>query len=247
MSTNIKSIKSEVKVNIVTGLGVKASEHFVSLFLKSTDKLSKRILVNECCVSAEDVIPVLANSRNVCDILFDALMPYSQFSSNLILIPCNSVHIASPYLKRIFCGSFIPIDEAVLSLLSREGRQGRFLILGTSTTVKSRMYQDALQCLGFESVIIPSSDQISFDNYIFKELVSGEMNAAHLHALRKLESRYMELLGADHVILACTELCYLVQMFSSPLACEVDSLQALHNAGIERLQILLRDDSNYAN
>ena len=85
-----------------------------------------------------------------------------------------------------------------------------------------------------------------FDDFIFNELVDGKMDAMHLKALREQEHRYMKLLGADHVILACTELCYLVQVFSCPLACEIDSLQALHDAGIERLQAHIKEESAHA-
>ena len=236
-----------IHVGIVTGLGEVASHHFASSFRDNSQKFRRTVLIVEHHVGAERVIPVLSHAQKIWKILQDALISRQQVSYELILIPCNSVHIATTYLKRVFGDSFVPIDEATISQIEYDGRQGRFLILGTNTTVGSDMYQGGLRRLGFESVVLPPSAQASFDDFIFKELVSGEMTSSHLHALRALELQYMELLGADHVILACTELCYLVQVFSCPLACEVDSLQALHNAGIERLQFLLRDDSNYAN
>ena len=100
--------------------------------------------------------------------------------------------------------------------------------------------------MGCESLVLPLGAQAELDDFIFNDLVSGKMESSHLYFLRELEHRYMEQLGADHVILACTELCYLVQMFSHPLACEVDSLQALHDAAMERLQSRLNKESGLA-
>lgn len=238
----------KIKISIVTGLGEEVSRHFSFSFEEKASQVSnKSVVITEHYVAANCIIPNLAHAQSVRDALIDALMLGMLAPSKLILIPCNSVHIATPALKQAFGDSFIPIDEVTISQINRDGRRGRFLILGTSTTVESGMYQDSLRRLGCESVVLPPSAQAAFDDFIFKELVMGEMNASHLHTLRELESRYMELLGADHVILACTELCYLVQMFSTPLGCEVDSLQALHDAGIERLQTLLGDGLNHAN
>lgn len=53
-------------------------------------------------------------------------------------------------------------------------------------------------------------------------------------------------LAADHVILACAELCYLVRVFSRPKSYEIDSLQALHDAGLSRLHYLMEGGLSHA-
>ncbi|MDP2816127.1 MAG: aspartate/glutamate racemase family protein [Rectinemataceae bacterium] len=201
---------NELRVGIVTGLGEEVGHYFAATFRDHSKKFCRGVLVVEHHVDAAYVIPVLSHEWKVRDILLDAITPQLRPPHELILIPCNSVHIASPYLKQTFGDHFIPIDEAVMSLISREGRKGRFLILGTSTTVKSGMYQEGLRRLGCESLVLPPEVQTEFDDFIFNDLVNGKMDASHLYALRKLEHRYMERLEADHAILACTELCYLV-------------------------------------
>ncbi|MDD5212536.1 MAG: aspartate/glutamate racemase family protein [Sulfuricurvum sp.] len=232
---------------VLTGLGKKTGDFFVSRLRTSlTFQFSRTNLLTRT-VNAKDIIPVLKDSKLISQIVIQSLLSPNIENIDLVLIPCNSVHIANPYLKQTFGDCFIPIDNATLSLIKHDKRHGRFLILGTSTTVESCMYQDALQRLGCESVVLTPDIQASLDDFIFEELVMGEMNTSHLHTLRELESSYMKLLGADHVILACTELCYLVQVFSTPLPFEVDSLQALHDAGIERLHTLLGDRQNHAN
>ena len=236
-----------LNIFVVTGLGKIVSDLFVSALQNQLDQQFQSAKIYPRFVNANDIIPILHDGRRIAEMLLHVVLSPDDKLPDILLIPCNSVHISTPQLKLTLDDSFVPIDYATISLIERDGRQGRFLILGTSTTVESSMYQNALRRLGFESVVLPPRAQASFDDFIFKELVNGEMTASHLHAFRDLESQYMRLLGAEHVILACTELCYLVQVFSTPLACEVDSLQALHNAGIERLQIILRDRSNYAN
>lgn len=228
---------------VATGLGKAVGEFFVSNLQKQLNQqfLADRIFPR--FVDVRDIVPALRDCKKVAEILLCALSSPLDPIPDIVLVPCNSVHIASSYLKQAFGSRFVSIDEAVMSSLGKERRKGRFLILGTRTTVESGMYQEGLHRLGCESVVLPPEAQTEFDDFIFNDLVSGKMAASHLHVLRKLEHRHMELLGADHVILACTELCFLVQVFSRPLACEVDSLQALHDAGIERLKVHLREES----
>ena len=240
-------MNSHANIVVATGLGKVVGDYFaLHLDKKLVDgHLRARVIARS--VNTKDIISALDDNRRVAEILFHALLFPDERTPEVILIPCNSVHNASPFLKHDLGDAFIPIDEATVSLINQTGRQGRFLILGTSTTVKSGMYQEPLLRLGCESIVLPPNIQASFDDFIFEELVNGKMTDTHLQTLRELELRYMELFGANHVILACTELCYLVQVFSQPLACEVDSLQALHDAGIERIKTLLRKGKNYAN
>lgn len=231
---------------VATGLGNEVGGYFVSGLSNALARQFPSASLVARYVDVNDVLPYLRDDRKLAEILLEALLSPKCSVPDLILIPCNSVHIASPYLKQTFGDHFVPIDDAVMSLIGRKERKGRFLILGTSTTVESGMYQEGLRRMDCESLILPLDVQVNFDNFIFSDLVKGEMDASHLNTLRELEHLYMEKLGADHVILACTELCYLVQVFSHPLACEVDSLQALHDAGIERLQACAIEEAAHA-
>ncbi|MEI6705011.1 MAG: aspartate/glutamate racemase family protein, partial [Deltaproteobacteria bacterium] len=194
-----------------------------------------------------DIFPVLNDGRKVANVLLEALY-WKQYSiPDIVLIPCNSIHIAYNYLTQAFGDRFIHINQAVITTIDQERRQGLFLILGTSTTINAGFYQEGLRQLGYGAISLPPEDQTWLDNFIFDELVRGTMNFGHLQTLRELEARYLRLLGVDHVILACTELCYLTRVFSKPEPYEVDSLQALHDAGLERLQYLFENRSNHAN
>lgn len=239
-----------IHVGIVTGLGVEVGAHFVSSFKDKTMKLSQEIIIAEYHIAAECILPALFSVKKTADILLDALALYRSDLCDLcdlLLIPCNSVHIAAHRLTQTFGNRFLPIEKAVFSMIRREGRRGRFLILGTSTTIEAGFYQKGLHQLGYIALTLPAEAQTWLDGFIFNELVRGIMNIGHLQTLRKLESRYLRLLGADHVILACTELCYLTRVFSKSKSYEVNSLQALHDAGLERLQNLLETRSNHAN
>lgn len=162
-------MQDEIYVGIVTGLGEQVGQYFASSFRDHSKKCCRPVSIVEHHVAAECVIPVLPQVWKVLDILLDALTPQQRVSYELILIPCNSVHIASPYLKQSLGDRFLPIDEPVMSLLDREGRKGRFLILGTSTTVESGMYQEGLRRFGCESLVLPPEAQAEFDDFIFNE------------------------------------------------------------------------------
>ncbi|WP_411727554.1 aspartate/glutamate racemase family protein [Methyloglobulus sp.] len=234
------------KIGLVTGLGSTVSSQFAECFKESLGLLFGVTVVTECFVDANHIIPILTNRIRVASIVLDALQSIGNPVPDLVLIPCNSVHIASPHLTQAFGDSFIPIDQAVLSMIRREHRHGRFLILGTTTTVEAGFYQEGLCRLGCEALTLPADAQAQLDEFIFRELVYGPMNPEHLQTLRELEFHFKHRLAADHVILACTELCYLVRVFSQPKSYEVDSLQALHDAGLSRLHYLMEGGLNHA-
>lgn len=239
-------MNSSSNILVATGLGNEVGDYFVLCLHNALERQYPSAQLVTRFVNVNDVLPVLRDDKRVAEVLLEALLSPKYPVPDLILIPCNSVHIASPYLKQTFGDHFVPIDESVMLLIGREKRKGRFLILGTGTTVGSGMYQEGLCRLGCESLILPPEAQAAFDDFIFNDLVNGKMNASHLNNLRELEHHHMEQSGADHVILACTELCYLVQVFSLHLACEVDSLQALHDAGLDRLQALMKEEPAHA-
>lgn len=141
-------------------------------------------------MAAQCVVPVLSSATKLGDILLEVFTLRQKVRPDLLLIPCNSVHIASTHLIQAFGDRFVPIDEAVFSMILREGRRGRFLILGTITTVEAGFYQEGLCRLGCEAITLPADAQTMIDDFIFRDLVYGPMNHGHLHILRELESLF---------------------------------------------------------
>ena len=222
-------------VSVAQGLGVETGYLFARTFraaLKAHGIVSDFTLPY---IDAAVIVRALSDAKRVANVLLDALLSAPHESADLVLIPCNSVHVANPYLGDVFGARFVSIDQAVMASIRRMGRKGRFLILGTSTTIQSGIYQKGLDSLGCDSVSLPQGIQERFDSFIFNELVAGRMRAMHLLRLRKLELHYKNALAVDYVILACTELCYLVQVFSEALPWEIDSMQALGVAGVDYL------------
>jgi len=101
-------------------------------------------------VAKESVISALSNSQKLWGILLDALTQQQWAPHDLILIPCNSAHIASPYLKHAFHDRFVPIDEAVMSLIGREGRNIRALERATGVEFVIDEVPDAIVISSFD-------------------------------------------------------------------------------------------------
>ncbi|MCI0564694.1 MAG: hypothetical protein MN733_40010, partial [Nitrososphaera sp.] len=116
-------------IELVTGLGAAVGSHFAACIRESADSLFHSIIVTECFVDANRIIPVLSENTKVARLLLKAL---GNHVPDLVLIPCNAVHVASSQISHVFGDRFIPIDEAVFAMIHREDRQGRFLILGTA-------------------------------------------------------------------------------------------------------------------
>jgi len=134
-------------------------------------------------------------------------------------IPCNTAH-AAPIFELIqeelqSRGSQIRllnmIQETVLHIQTTMPDLRKIGILSTTGTYRSKVYQDALESAHFE-VMVPSEEMQ--EELIHPAIYHGDYgiksvsNPVHPQALQNLETgwNYLESLGAQAVILGCTEI-----------------------------------------
>lgn len=159
--------------------------------------------------------------------------------ADIIGMPCNTAHsprILNVALERLRAEPgpirFIHIIETAVSQVRRMTRPGaRVGLMGTVATLRTRLYQDALEDAGFTPVILDDDscqlvqDAISNDEYGIKAASSPVTPRARqmlLNAVERLADAGMDilLLGCTEIPLALTENSY----FGIPV---VDATNAL--------------------
>lgn len=94
------------------------------------------------------------------------------------------------------------IDEVVKKV--RGDKIQKIGILGTPSTIKSKLYQSALEKQGIK-VFLPSPPQIDTLEEIIRNIIKGDSEKSDAQKLKNIADSLMKR-GATAVILGCTEL-----------------------------------------
>lgn len=140
--------------------------------------------------------------------------------ADIIAMPCNTAHsprILDVALERLRAEAesehvrFIHIIEAALSQVRRVAGPGaRIGLMGTVATLRTRLYQDALEDAGYVPVILDDAgchevqDAISNNEYGIKAASSPVSPQARHILLRAVER--LAGMGMDALLLGCTEI-----------------------------------------
>ncbi len=122
------------------------------------------------------------------------------------------------------------IADAVSAVIAAHGwtRAG---LLGTRSTMTGTVYDAAFQARGIEKLIPDASVHARFDEIVFQEVNQGKwLESSRLELIAEIEA--LKALGAQCVIMGCTEFPILVDAGRSPLP-SLDSTRILAAAAVD--------------
>lgn len=136
---------------------------------------------------------------------------------DFIVIPCNTVHEFHSNLKKVVS---VPVSN-LIDIVSEEVRRRRWckvLLLGTSRTLQTKLYQNSLKKGGVKICTPTKSEQKKLDSLIQRTLSFGVLDedVKFLDSLRRKS-------GTKHVLLGCTDL----QLLLPPSNEVIDSMHEL--------------------
>lgn len=163
----------------------------------------------------------------------DAIDKMASVGCGAIAIPCNTAHYWFDRLQRHTALPILHIGDATAVELRKTTPKGAAVgILGTTTTLDMRLYQDRLEANGWQSVVPTVAEM---DEWVMPAISMVKANRVAdsydpiARAIASLVAR-----GAQAVVLGCTELPLAVQegasqRFGIPL---IDTIDALALAAI---------------
>lgn len=154
----------------------------------------------------------------------------AQAGADFFICPDNTAHIAleAPGDDLPLPGLHIAEEVAARAALNGHARVG---VLGTSYTMRSRLYPRAFAARGIASEIPEPEKHRIVDKIIFDELLNGIFSDSSRHEYRVVIEGLRDR-GADAVALVCTEIPLLVTPEASPLP-TLDSTRLLARAAFE--------------
>ena len=134
-----------------------------------------------------------------------------------VVMPCNTVHEFHAELQSITSIPFPHLIEIVATELKRR-KWRKVLLLATSRTIRTRLYQDALKSSKIELVLPSLKDQKKLD-----QIIQGLLTPLDLSKQQDFLQNLIKESGTQKVLLGCTDL----QIVLSPSRDVVDSMQCL--------------------
>lgn len=195
------------KLGVIGGLGSKATAYFFNQLVDMTDAVSDQEHI-EVIIHNHPQIPdrtsyILGKSDlNPMPVLLEDTNKLLAMGCDAIYVPCNTAHYFINQFDQELKGRFIHmIEETVREVQKRN--QKKVLLLATSGTVETKLYQKAFEDVDIECVILESSLQTQLMSLIYDKIKAGKSAddkdvEPFFHFAQKM--------NVESVILGCTEL-----------------------------------------
>ena len=231
-----QSGKNRKRLGIVGGMGSEASCNFclnVTNRIKELTNCQPDILLENLPVSAKAESGIINGeiSLEIKSLLSDSIADLNNLNSDLIVIPCNTVHVFIDELRSESKAGILSIIEETAKECSKNGFK-KIGMVASETTVNQKLHENELKKFGIETVLPDSAEQKTINGIILKILRDkGDINDKKilLDLIKKLKSK-----DADAVMLGCTDLSSLISQEESDLPL-VDTLKILEKRCVEVL------------
>lgn len=160
--------------------------------------------------------------------------------AEILVVPCNTIHIYLPALVRNCEIEFISIIDAAVDAALHEQEGDSIGLLATGATLASGLYQRALEAQGMEAEL-PSPEMQNLLNDVIGQIKAGNTD----QQVRNDVSRILAELNqgpATAVIAACTEISVVLAQIDSDIRI-VDPSLALAQKTVERAQTPMTIDA----
>jgi aspartate racemase len=196
-------------IGILGGMGPGASAYMYKLLIdfsikyfsaRNNDDFPEIVLYS---IPVPDFISNKKNQEVALEMLKDSVIKLNRINVSFLTIACNTAHVLLPVLEKISKASFISMINEVVKKV-QQSRIKKVGILGTPSTINSKLYQNALDKYGIESVLPNNKQQLILDK-IIRSILAGRINEKDKIQLVDIADS-LKLLGAEGIVLGCTEL-----------------------------------------
>lgn len=196
-------------IAIIGGMGPEASVYFYNTLIKQSiqyfhavnnDDFPEIVLYS---VPVPDFISSNEKRGEALEILKEKVKMLNSLNPLCIAMACNTAHVLIDDLQKVSKPPFVSmIDEVVKTVNSDKTK--KIGLLGTPSTLKSKIYQCALEKIEVKS-ILPTEAEISDIDKIVRKVIAGTTDESDINLLVSISNKLRDE-GADGIILGCTEL-----------------------------------------
>lgn len=203
-----KRAKKQI-IGILGGMGPQASARLLDLLIDLSIKEFGAKNGDEFPEILLDSVPVpdfISNSDNksvALDMLKKRVKKINQLPISRIGIACNTAHILFDDLQKISKAPFVSMISEVVDSVNK-AQLKRVGVVGTPSTIKSKLYQKALDKFNIKG-IEPTESELRILDKIIRKVIEEKTTNKDQRRLRSMANS-LKKKGAEGIILGCTEL-----------------------------------------
>lgn len=194
--------------SIIGGMGTLATESFIRLINhriqahKDQDYLNY-VLFNHATVPDRTAYILDSSAENPLPFLIDDIKKQNLLQPNFIVLTCNTAHYFYDELQAVTDIPILHMPREAVNALKKKQKNGQVAFLGTSGSVKTKVYETELQKNGYD-VFLPNENlQAKVNHLIYHDIKErGNLNIRlYFEILEEVLSK-----GCEQIVLGCTEL-----------------------------------------
>ena len=224
-----------MKIGIIGGLGPLATVKFMEMLnnrLINIDKEIELVVINDP-PTPDRTSYILDNTKDhPVNSILEMVKKLEIFDCNLLVMPCNT---ASYFYKEIINNTnslFINIVEETVKYLNNNNIH-KVGLLATEGTIKSGIYKELLDNYNIELIIPNDNEQQIISSIIYDGIKSGnEINLNDFYSV----INHLKYLGSEKIILGCTELSALKEIYKLKDEILVDAMEILADSTIDYIK-----------
>lgn len=196
-------------LGVLGGMGPQASVHFYDLLIRTSIKKYgvrknadfPHILIDN--IPVPDLVKSKEDEERTVAIVEEEAQRLKKAGADFLALPCNTMHLYVDRIQQAANLPFISMIEAVVGSVEADGRK-KIGLLGSVTTMKSRLYSDLLERKGIK-MILPDEETQEVIGSVIHAVIASEYGEAERYSLGEAIEQLASQ-GAEGVILGCTEL-----------------------------------------
>ena len=224
-----------MKIGVIGGLGPLATVKFMEMInnkLINIDKEIELVVINNP-TTPDRTSYILDNTKeNPINSILDMVKKLENFNVDLLVMPCNT---ASYFYKEIINNTnilFINIVEETVKFLKNNNIH-KVGLLATEGTIKSGIYKELLDNYNIELIIPKDEEQKIISSIIYDGIKRNKK--IDLNDFNKVIN-HLKKLGSEKIILGCTELSALKEIYHINNNNLIDAMEILADSTLKHIK-----------
>ncbi|HOA84887.1 MAG TPA: amino acid racemase [Bacillota bacterium] len=220
-------LSAKKTLGILGGLGPMSSVYFYELITAHTRAMCDQdhldiILVSRASTPDRTAYITGTSQENPLPAMTEEVCRLAGAGADIIALPCNTAHFIYDALSGASPVPVMNIIELTVEYAKFTGAR-RVGVMSTEGTYRSGVYQAACRQAGIGCIDCPPDDRATLTDIIYNSIKRGQ--PADLDSFERVAER-LHRLGADRIILGCTELSLIKKEITLP-DFYIDSLEVL--------------------
>lgn len=196
-------------IAIIGGMGPEASAYLYTTLINNSVKHFHAVNNEDFpqiilySVPVPDFISTSIKEQEAVTILKQKVLDINKLNVLCGAIACNTAHKVLNDLQSVSNFPFISMVDEVVAVVKNDN-MGKIGLLGTPSTLRSSIYQDAFKKKGIES-LVPDESNFSDIEKTIRNVISESTTKEDRQVLKEIADS-LKKRGAEAIVLGCTEL-----------------------------------------